>query len=668
MVIKFLKPEYSEDSEALLRFEREAKVIASLKHKNIVSCFGYGVWANRMPYLAMEYLEGESLRDMLRSGEPLSWGKAFHIGEQVCNALYTAHQQGILHRDVKPENIFFTLEGEVKLLDFGLAHVDDQNQKLTRTGALIGSAMYMSPEQARGQPAIAQSDIYSLACVLYEAIGGRPVFDCDDAIGLINMHAYEYPEPLRQRMVEMPEHVDQVLFKALSKDPSARYDDARSFGLDLGATSHTQLIASDFSVPVLHGQRSSRWRVWWLTAAVASPLLLVAAAITNADRILPQLLNSMPTSVCLRYAETLGDVYSNRNADLALTLYRIGFRNAKRKVDKLELLNKVIALNLSDSRKSAALNAAQDAIDLMFDITTDDVANERDAEVINRCIELQNPLRSDYGERASDRLRDTSFHFEEVFREKRLISPWCERLSYNTVYSTSFENARSLIKNTLFLESHFYLNGYLNDSLSLVKQLRERLPGQDDMAISLRKILDQMIEHGVEMHKIGKPLVETAYPWILKGHMSRHQRAELFWEAVSAISSIDWSLYCLRDLVAEEKIATDNQHDRFYWSKRFVHSYCNHCDGKFEQSSEESVDIVLACPDTTISAYAAGLVARDCLDRTAEQSRKNTAERRSHPERLQKLLTVLTNRTDIPSSLLDAQLWEHINLATRIDC
>lgn len=235
VALKVLLPHLMQDENCLARFELEAQALAALKHKNISLFYAYGVWHGRAPYIAMEYLESSDLSDMLvANAGRLSWKRTLNIAAQVSDAVAHAHALGIVHRDLKPSNIFVLNEhGDdvVKVADFGLAkfYDDDSNsrQKLTQTGATVGSPHYMSPEQVQGLPATPLCDVYSIGCIIYECLFGRPPYDGDSLMEILSNHLVNaIPLPKPQEAKEIPPAVLKLLEGALAKDPRDRYQSA----------------------------------------------------------------------------------------------------------------------------------------------------------------------------------------------------------------------------------------------------------------------------------------------------------------------------------------------------------------------------------------------------------------------------------------------------------
>lgn len=193
VTVKILRSELAEDKDFVRRFQNEAQAVALLSHPNIVSIYDVGE-ENGLPYLVMEYVEGKNLKELIRSEGALSPSEVVNIGIQVCAALGHAHSKGIIHRDVKPHNILVAPEGQIKVTDFGLARfLSVPSATMTQSGTVMGSVHYFSPEQARGEEADAQSDIYSLGTVLYEAVSGHVPFQGDSPVSIALKHLQEEP-------------------------------------------------------------------------------------------------------------------------------------------------------------------------------------------------------------------------------------------------------------------------------------------------------------------------------------------------------------------------------------------------------------------------------------------------------------------------------------------
>jgi hypothetical protein len=233
VAIKFLRCNSDLLAESLARFIREARILAGFDHQHIVGIYSTGILDDRQPYLVMEYLEGRTLFDVLQSDSPADCTRTLAITIQVCQALQYAHKQGVIHRDLKPQNIMLLAAPTsdfVKVLDFGLSRLlvaeADLEQRLTRTGALLGSAHYLPPELCRGQKADERSDIYSLGCILYECLAGRTPFNAETPLALLHKQLAEMPQSLP---ATIPEPLQRVTFKAIQKDPQDRFQSMSDF-------------------------------------------------------------------------------------------------------------------------------------------------------------------------------------------------------------------------------------------------------------------------------------------------------------------------------------------------------------------------------------------------------------------------------------------------------
>ncbi len=224
VAVKVLAGQLAHDEDFRQRFEREAKAVAQLDHPNILPIYDYGKYLQRdVVYFVTQLVEGGTLSQ--RMGQPLPIVEAVRIASGVAQALNCAHRHGIIHRDVKPSDILLAEDGRPLLTDFGIAHIV-QETRLTRTGTSLGTAEYMSPEQAKGEPLDPRADIYSLAVVLYEMLVGRPPFQADTDIAVLHQQVYEPPPRPRQLRPDIPRRLEKVILKALAKDPAKRYPTA----------------------------------------------------------------------------------------------------------------------------------------------------------------------------------------------------------------------------------------------------------------------------------------------------------------------------------------------------------------------------------------------------------------------------------------------------------
>jgi len=231
VAVKVLRPQFGVDDDFVNRFRREAQAVASLSHPNVVSVYDVGEDED-IHYIVMEYIDGSTLKDVINTQGALPVAEAVRIAVQVCDALDHAHQNKIIHRDIKPHNILIGSNGRVKVTDFGIARAVTA-ATITHTNSVLGSVHYFSPEQARGGYAAEKSDIYSLGIVLYEMVTGKLPFSGDSPITVALKHLQEpLPEP-RQIRPEIPQSVENIILRALAKDPFQRYASAREMLQDL---------------------------------------------------------------------------------------------------------------------------------------------------------------------------------------------------------------------------------------------------------------------------------------------------------------------------------------------------------------------------------------------------------------------------------------------------
>ncbi|MBF6214151.1 Stk1 family PASTA domain-containing Ser/Thr kinase [Nocardia puris] len=237
VAIKVLRADLARDPTFYLRFKREAQNAAALNHPAIVAVYDTGeaeVDGGPLPYIVMEYVEGETLRDIVRGKGPLAPRRAMEIIADVCAALDFSHKAGIVHRDMKPANIMINRAGAVKVMDFGIARaIADAANPMTQTAAVIGTAQYLSPEQARGESVDARSDVYSVGCVLFEILTGEPPFTGDSPVAVAYQHVREDPRLPSHVHSGVPRELDSVVLKAMSKNPANRYQTAAEMRADL---------------------------------------------------------------------------------------------------------------------------------------------------------------------------------------------------------------------------------------------------------------------------------------------------------------------------------------------------------------------------------------------------------------------------------------------------
>src|SRR5215210_7999897 len=232
VALKVLRKQYAGDSEFAERFKREARSAASLSHPNIVQVYDRGETEDGSSYIAMEYVPGGTLKEKISSEGPLAAPEAAALGAQVAEALGAAHDRGMVHRDIKPQNVLLTGKGEAKVADFGIARAGS-SVTISRTGSVMGTAGYMSPEQALGKPATPKSDLYSLGVVLYEALTGELPYTADNPIAVSMKHVNEPLRPPIELNPRIPAGMNALVTKLMAKDPEDRYAGADELADDL---------------------------------------------------------------------------------------------------------------------------------------------------------------------------------------------------------------------------------------------------------------------------------------------------------------------------------------------------------------------------------------------------------------------------------------------------
>ena len=231
VAVKVLRPEFNEDREFIGRFQREAEAASKMTHHNIVNLLDVGMDGENR-YLVMEYVQGKTLKEVIHERGKLSAPLACQIAIRILSALEHAHRNGIVHRDIKPQNILVHEDGHIKVADFGIARIAD-SATLTKGDNVMGSVHYFSPEQARGEGATAASDIYSTGIVLYEMLTGRVPYDGDNPVAVAMQHLHATPVPIQSLAPDVPTSVIRVCMKAMEKNPAMRYQSARDMATDL---------------------------------------------------------------------------------------------------------------------------------------------------------------------------------------------------------------------------------------------------------------------------------------------------------------------------------------------------------------------------------------------------------------------------------------------------
>src|ERR1022692_2311605 len=318
VAVKTLCEDLARDQTFQARFRREAQSAASLNHPSIVAVYDTGednTGNSHVPFIVMEFVDGRTIRDLLRDDRRLLPERALEITDGVLRALDYSHRAGIVHRDIKPGNVMLNRSGEIKVMDFGIARaVSDAQATMTQTAQVIGTAQYLSPEQARGERVDARSDLYSVGCLLYELLTGRPPFTGDSPVAIAYQHVRENPIPPSRVDPDLPSWADAIVLRAMEKDPADRYQSAADMRSDiqralsgfpvaaampmtqsysgpgpgtrrLDTTGQTQLQSQTGSLPPYQygpqdtaGRSGRRRRVWpWVVAVLA--LAVIAGGI-----------------------------------------------------------------------------------------------------------------------------------------------------------------------------------------------------------------------------------------------------------------------------------------------------------------------------------------------------------------------------------------------------
>ena len=255
VAIKILKDEFLGNEEFMRRFKNESKAIAVLSHPNIVKVYDVS-FGDRIQYIVMEYIDGITLKDYIERQHDIKWKEAVHFTGQILAALQHAHEKGIIHRDVKPQNIMLLQDGTIKVTDFGIARFA-KNETRTMTDKAIGSVHYIAPEQARGDLTDAKADIYSVGVMLYEMLTGQLPFEADNAVSVAIMQLQQDPTPPRQINPAIPEGLEEITLKAMQKDPAQRYQSAAEMLRDLGLFNRNPSIR--FQYQYYSGESSTKY-------------------------------------------------------------------------------------------------------------------------------------------------------------------------------------------------------------------------------------------------------------------------------------------------------------------------------------------------------------------------------------------------------------------------
>ena len=324
VAIKTLKPNYVEQEKFVERFKREAQTAANLNHPNIVQIFDWGIGDE--PFFVMEYIEGNTLTSIIANKRTISMNDILFIGAQVSSGLQAAHSKGLVHRDIKPGNIMITPQGKVKVTDFGIVSLQNEESDITKTGSILGTASYISPEQAQGKPVSKESDLYSLGTVLYELITGRPPFDGDTPIATATKHITDKPEKLSTYRADIPKGIENAVLKLLHKYPKDRFKNAEDLRADL-LQQKTQLQAIQTQENLVD-LTSPKIKYRFTLPALVISLSIVIGTIWTLTKIFDGLPVDGGTQVVINVPDLTGSSQTEALNDLQNLGFKVGIENS----------------------------------------------------------------------------------------------------------------------------------------------------------------------------------------------------------------------------------------------------------------------------------------------------------------------------------------------------
>ena len=324
VAIKTLKPNYVEQEKFVERFKREAQTAANLNHPNIVQIFDWGIGDE--PFFVMEYIEGNTLTSIIANKRTISMNDILFIGAQVSSGLQAAHSKGLVHRDIKPGNIMITPEGKVKVTDFGIVSLQNEESDITKTGSILGTASYISPEQAQGKPVSKESDLYSLGTVLYELITGRPPFEGDTPIATATKHITDKPEKLSTYRANIPKGIENAVLKLLHKYPKDRFKNAEDLrAVLLQQKTQLQAIQTQENLVDL---TSPKIKYRFTLPALIISLSIVVGTIWTLTRIFDGLPVDGGTQVVVEVPDLTGSSQTEALNDLQSMGFKVGIENS----------------------------------------------------------------------------------------------------------------------------------------------------------------------------------------------------------------------------------------------------------------------------------------------------------------------------------------------------
>ncbi len=324
VAIKTLKPNYVEQEKFVERFKREAQTAANLNHPNIVQIFDWGIGDE--PFFVMEYIEGNTLTSIIANKRTISMNDILFIGAQVSSGLQAAHSKGLVHRDIKPGNIMITPEGKVKVTDFGIVSLQNEESDITKTGSILGTASYISPEQAQGKPVSKESDLYSLGTVLYELITGRPPFEGDTPIATATKHITDKPEKLSTYRADIPKGIENAVLKLLHKYPKDRFKNAEDLrAVLLQQKTQLQAIQTQENLVDL---TSPKIKYRFTLPALIISLSIVVGTIWTLTRIFDGLPVDGSTQIVVEVPDLTGSSQTEALNDLQSLGFKVGIENS----------------------------------------------------------------------------------------------------------------------------------------------------------------------------------------------------------------------------------------------------------------------------------------------------------------------------------------------------
>ena len=324
VAIKTLKPNYVQQEKFVERFKREAQTAANLNHPNIVQIFDWGIGDE--PFFVMEYIEGNTLTSIIAKRRTISLNDVLFIGAQVSSGLQAAHSKGLVHRDIKPGNIMITPEGKVKVTDFGIVSLQNEESDITKTGSILGTASYISPEQAQGKPVSKESDLYSLGTVLYELITGRPPFEGDTPIATATKHITDKPEKLSVFRPDIPKGIENAVLKLLHKYPKDRFKNAEDLRAVL-LQQKTQLQAMQTQENLVD-LTSPKIKYRFTLPALIISLIIVIGTVWTLTRIFDGLPVDGGTQVIINVPDLTGSSQTEALNDLQSLGFKVGIENS----------------------------------------------------------------------------------------------------------------------------------------------------------------------------------------------------------------------------------------------------------------------------------------------------------------------------------------------------